>query len=60
MDTSQGDLEEEEAISGTGEGDEIMEEAGEQEDGYSEFLGGFARSSLIYSVSVPWSCLVPT
>lgn len=28
-------FEEEEAISGTGEGDEIMEEAEEQEDGYS-------------------------
>jgi len=27
--------EEEEAVSGTGEGDEIMEEADEQEDGYS-------------------------
>lgn len=31
---SQGTLEDEEAVSGTGEGDEIMEEA-EQEDGYS-------------------------
>lgn len=28
-------FEEEEAISGTGEGDEIMEEVEEQEDGYS-------------------------
>jgi casein kinase II subunit beta len=29
-------LEDEEAVSGPGEGDEIMEEAEEQEDGYSE------------------------
>jgi casein kinase II subunit beta len=29
-------LEDEEALSGPGEGDEIMEEAEEQEDGYSE------------------------
>lgn len=36
MDTSQAELEEEEAISGTGEGDEIMEEAEEQE-GYSGY-----------------------
>jgi hypothetical protein len=34
VDTSQAELEEEEAVSGTGEGDEVMEEAGEQE-GYS-------------------------
>lgn len=31
-------LEEEDAVSGTGEGDEIMEEAEEQEDGYSAYL----------------------
>lgn len=36
MDTSdRAQFEEEEAISGTGEGDEIMEEVEEQEDGYS-------------------------
>jgi casein kinase II subunit beta len=35
MDTSQAELEEEEAISGTGEGDEVMEEVEEQDDGYS-------------------------
>ena len=35
MDANQAELEEEEAISGTGEGDEIMEEVEEQE-GYSE------------------------
>jgi casein kinase II subunit beta len=35
---SQPELEEEEAISGTGEGDEIMEEPEEQDDGYSEFI----------------------
>lgn len=29
-------LEDEEALSGLGEGDEMMEEAEEQEDGYSE------------------------
>ena len=29
-------LEDEEVVSGPGEGDEIMEEAEEQEDGYSE------------------------
>lgn len=38
---SQGTLEDEEAVSGTGEGDEIMEEA-EQEDGYSAFTIHFA------------------
>lgn len=35
IDTSQAELEEEEAISGTGEGDEVMEEVEEQDDGYS-------------------------
>jgi hypothetical protein len=44
MDTSQAELEEEEAISGTGEGDEIMEEAEEQE-GYSGYPIVKARSS---------------
>ena len=43
MDTSQGDLEEEEAISGAGEGDDIMEEV---EEGYSTFslLGNRGRA----------------
>lgn len=36
LDASQAELEEEEAISGTGEGDEVMEEAEEQE-GYSAY-----------------------
>jgi casein kinase II subunit beta len=36
MDASQAELEEEEAISGVGEGDEIMEEVEEQE-GYSAY-----------------------
>jgi casein kinase II subunit beta len=36
--TGQGDLEESEVISGTGEGDEIMEEVEEQEEGYSTWL----------------------
>jgi casein kinase II subunit beta len=33
--SDQAEFEDEEAISGTGEGDEIMEEVEEQEDGYS-------------------------
>jgi hypothetical protein len=37
-DASQVDLEEDENISVTREGDEIMEEAEEQEDGYSTFI----------------------
>jgi hypothetical protein len=37
-DVSQVDLEDEEAIGGTREGDEIMEEAEEHEDGYSMFI----------------------
>jgi casein kinase II subunit beta len=36
VDASQAELEEDEAVSGTGEGDEVMEEAEEQE-GYSTF-----------------------
>jgi len=36
MDTSQAELEEEEALSGAGEGDEIMEEVAERE-GYSAY-----------------------
>lgn len=35
VEVSQAELEEEEGISGNGEGDEIMEEPEEQEDGYS-------------------------
>lgn len=34
VEASQAEFEEEEAVSGTGEGDEIMEEVEEQEDGY--------------------------
>jgi hypothetical protein len=41
VDASQAELEEEEAISGTGEGDEVMEEAEEQE--------GYSKSYSIYS-----------
>lgn len=36
VDNPQQPAADEEAVSGTGEGDEIMEEAEEQEDGYSE------------------------
>lgn len=32
----QADFEEEEAVSGTGEGDEVMEDAQGEEEGYSE------------------------
>lgn len=39
-------LEEEDAVSGTGEGDEIMEEAEEQEDGYSAYLISFISCCL--------------
>lgn len=56
---SQAELEEDEVISGTGEGDEIMEEPEEQEDGYSEslcFTG--ARSYLASSLYTP-SKIVP-
>ena len=35
LDTSQAELEEEEVISGTGEGDEIMEDVQNEEEGYS-------------------------
>ena len=42
VDASQAELEEDEAISGTGEGDEVMEEAEEQE--------GYSKSYSIY----PW------
>jgi hypothetical protein len=53
MDTSQAELEEEEAISGTGEGDEIMEEAEEQE-GYSRY------PFLLYKRASYYLALVPT
>ena len=35
IETTQADVEEEEAISGAEEGDEVMEDAQDQEDGYS-------------------------
>jgi len=49
---------EEEAASGNGEGDEIMEEAEEQEDGYSQsFLSSDPYSSLVsISISVGHLC----
>lgn len=56
-------LEEEETVSGAGEGDEIMEEVEEQEDGYSEFIitlfDPFALLSLLPRLLVPLriSCL---
>ena len=37
-DDPQQGIEDEEIVSGAGEGDEIMEEAEEQEDGYSTYL----------------------
>jgi casein kinase II subunit beta len=37
VDASQAELEEEEAVSGTGEGDEVMEEVVEEQEGYSKF-----------------------
>lgn len=43
QEASQAELEEEEAISGTGEGDEVMEE---QEEGYSVYFHDFSS----------WSC----
>jgi hypothetical protein len=43
IETNRGDLEEEEAISGAGEGDEVMEEVEEQEEGYSTSLSARAR-----------------
>ncbi|KAE9410628.1 hypothetical protein BT96DRAFT_871592 [Gymnopus androsaceus JB14] len=46
-------FEEEEAISGTGEGDEIMEEAEEQEDGYTSST---PTSTLTW---ISWFCSLP-
>ena len=37
LDATQPELEDEEVISGTGEGDEAMEDVQDQEEGYSEF-----------------------
>jgi hypothetical protein len=47
VDASQEQLEEEEAVSGTGEGDEVMEEVEEQE--------GYSKSSCTYSQQSPTS-----
>ena len=41
IDTSQAELEDEEAVSGTGEGDEVMEDVQDQEEGYSAFCFRF-------------------
>lgn len=49
---NQAELEEEEAISGTGEGDEIMEEVEEQEDGYSTCFPRIATTSSNKSIDV--------
>lgn len=49
---NQAELEEEEAISGTGEGDEIMEEVEEQEDGYSTCFPRIATTSSNNSIDV--------
>jgi hypothetical protein len=45
VDASQAQLEEEEVVSGTAEGDEVMEEAEEQE--------GYSKSSCTYSQQSP-------
>ncbi|KAF7977430.1 hypothetical protein HWV62_3582 [Athelia sp. TMB] len=52
LDTSQAELEEDEAISGTGEGDEVMEEAEEQE-GYTSST---PTSTLTW---ISWFCSLP-
>ncbi|KZP32986.1 hypothetical protein FIBSPDRAFT_671720, partial [Athelia psychrophila] len=52
LDASQAELEEEEAISGTGEGDEVMEEAEEQE-GYTSST---PTSTLTW---ISWFCSLP-
>ncbi|KAJ3722854.1 casein kinase II regulatory subunit-domain-containing protein [Lentinula raphanica] len=51
--SEQAEFEEEEAISGTGEGDEIMEEAEEQEDGYTSST---PTSTLTW---ISWFCSLP-
>ncbi|TCD68198.1 casein kinase 2 regulatory subunit [Steccherinum ochraceum] len=53
LDTSQAELEEEEVISGTGEGDEVMEDVQEQEEGYSSST---PTSSLTW---ISWFCALP-
>ena len=72
-DASQAEFEEEEAISGTGEGDEVMEEAEEQEDEYSSScfcrkLSGCGKLRLDYTASstptstmtwISWFCSLP-
>ncbi|KAH8105893.1 casein kinase II regulatory subunit-domain-containing protein [Cristinia sonorae] len=52
-DTSQAELEEDEIISGTGEGDEVMEDAQDQEEGYSSST---PTSSLTW---ISWFCALP-
>lgn len=56
VDASQAELEEEEAISGTGEGDEVMEEAEEQE-GYSECHFNSPKQAPSWCLhSTPFAC----
>ena len=38
----------EEIVSGAGEGDEIMEEVEEQEDGYSVYISNFFQNPVVY------------
>lgn len=45
IDTSQAELEEDEEVSITGEGDEIMKDAQDQEEGYSAFLFYYASET---------------
>ena len=42
VDSSQAELEEEEVISGQGEGDEVMEDVQNEEEGYSMFLSSLS------------------
>lgn len=42
VEASQAEFDDEEAVSGTGEGDEIMEEVEEQEDGYCACFSSLA------------------
>jgi len=53
IDPSQAEFEEEEAISGTGEGDEVMEDAQDQEEGYSSST---PTSTLTW---ITWFCSLP-
>jgi hypothetical protein len=50
VEASQAELEEEEAISGTGEGDEVMEEVEEQE-GYSESSSTYSQQVFHFQAS---------